>query len=403
MLNTSTTPRRSTNQVEKSASEYQRKREILLMTLNRKDTFPVLRNNRISRVIPVSSVREFIDCHLMGQKKVRFTLPGGDRTMSAKLRLGAYTPLPKTNASKWACVDFDGGEHAKSLDDPLEAAIKVYDCLKEQGIPSYLERSGGGNGWHLWLFFERPVKAGKIRVFMQDVLSKVGLMKDEKLADGVEVFPKSDSISEEGYGNYVWLPFWYGSKEGNGQFYAVNEDGTVRPFLPEVIEKVPASRLPRVPVRQKKSRSAVGPKDKPVKKSSSPSSATIKVYKRKSPNTAFSGMKEWRRKALAEVSLEAVYGQWLTGKRSGAHWLQCRDPFASGGDQNPSAGVSTGTGPTERGVFVSFRNKNTKLSLFDFLEKIGKAKNFLDACQLVEKLSGVQIPKSRKRRNRHSA
>ena len=97
----------------------------------------------------------------------------------------------------------------------------------------------------------------------------------------------------------------------------------------------------------------------------------------------------WRRAALQALPLERVYGQWLTGKVSGEGWLQCRDPRVV--DANPSAGVADGSGTAERGRFHSFRDGES-MSVFDFLQRVGRASTVGEACRVVAELSGVPLP-----------
>jgi hypothetical protein len=100
---------------------------------------------------------------------------------------------------------------------------------------------------------------------------------------------------------------------------------------------------------------------------------------------------DWRAQALGSLPLDAVYGELLTGATSGEGWLQCRDPFSSTGDKNPSAGVADGGGQAERGAFHSFRDGRTE-SVFDFLVRSGRAADFQAACALVAELAGVPMP-----------
>jgi hypothetical protein len=99
---------------------------------------------------------------------------------------------------------------------------------------------------------------------------------------------------------------------------------------------------------------------------------------------------EWRARALAALPLEAVYGEWLTGKSVNG-WIQCRDPESPSGDQRPSAGVADAATEAERGSFHSFRDGRT-LSVFDFLISRGHAADFLAACARVADLAGVPLP-----------
>jgi hypothetical protein len=100
---------------------------------------------------------------------------------------------------------------------------------------------------------------------------------------------------------------------------------------------------------------------------------------------------DWRRAALECLPLSAVYGDLLTGKASGAGWLQCRDPWSESGDRNPSAGVADGSGEAERATFHSFV-RGESLSVFDFLIGRGQAADFRAAAARVAELSGVPLP-----------
>ncbi|MDP2309919.1 MAG: hypothetical protein Q8P18_28130 [Pseudomonadota bacterium] len=101
----------------------------------------------------------------------------------------------------------------------------------------------------------------------------------------------------------------------------------------------------------------------------------------------------WRAQAIARLPVEVVYGGFLTGRTSGAGWLQCRDPWAANGDRHPSAGVADGTGEAERGTFHSFI-RSESLSVFDFLVQRGDAPDFRAACARVAELAAVPLPRA---------
>ena len=101
----------------------------------------------------------------------------------------------------------------------------------------------------------------------------------------------------------------------------------------------------------------------------------------------------WRAQALARLPLDAVYGGFLTGRSASTGWLQCRDPWAAGGDKNPSASVADGTGEAERGTFHSFI-RTESLSAFDFLIRRGQAGDFTSACARVAELASVPLPQA---------
>lgn len=121
-----------------------------------------------------------------------------------------------------------------------------------------------------------------------------------------------------------------------------------------------------------------------------------RIHRERVASDASPAWSEWREQALAALPLEAVYGDLLTGRRSGTAWLEARDPSAPSGDQNPSAGVADGSGEAERGTFHSFRGDGASLSVFDFLTRAGRAADFRGARELVASLSGVPCPGARR-------
>ncbi|MBI5545156.1 MAG: hypothetical protein HY901_14800, partial [Deltaproteobacteria bacterium] len=261
-------------------------------------------------------------------------------------------------------------------------ALAAQDAFAARGLPAFLERSGGGKGWHLWCFFETPILAAAAQslgraLAPRNVPLANGGVADARAIKGIEVFPKQPKIRQDGLGNLLWLPWWHGAPEGSNQFFQRGADGKLEPFVPEdfqtakaaaVEEALKALAPPPPAVKPQKPR----PQQRPAG-SSDPAWAT------------------WRTDALAALPLEAVYGSWLTGKQAGSGWLECRDPSSATGDQNPSASVAEGTGEAERGAFHSFITSRT-ISVFDFLVEHGGIPDFRSACDKVAALSGVSLP-----------
>jgi hypothetical protein len=90
--------------------------------------------------------------HLLGDEapeaKVKYANRRGSGAMKGRFRVGSYCPGPD-DSTRWLCLDFDGAGHADALADPKSAALAAYDAFTAAGLPGYLERSGGGKGWHL--------------------------------------------------------------------------------------------------------------------------------------------------------------------------------------------------------------------------------------------------------------
>lgn len=323
--------------------------------------------------------------HLLGQsapKATAFHITKKTRGASnGWFRVGSYTPT-KEGFTRWLCIDIDGPGHADAVANPEAAAVRLFNLFLGYDLPVYLERSGGGKGWHVWLFFDEPVPAAKARelafaVVPRDVPLERGGFAEPENNKGLEVFPKQDKARNDGYGNLIWLPWWSGARDGGNQFYRL-KDLTLEPYVPEEFHGI-----------------AIAAVDMAIKRAGT--DAMVSTYEAvplsdgaapKEPDFA-----EWRKRALAVLPLESVYGEWLTGRSSGEGWLECRDPESASGDQNPSAGVADGGNSCERGSFHSFITNKT-MSVFDFLIRQGLAVDIRHAARRVAELSGVPTPAS---------
>ena len=370
---------------------------VTAVTPTREDALRLLRDrffNRTDRVAilapwgkpcPVEAngtLDELLLGHLLGDEapeaKVRYENRRGSGAMMGRFRVGSYCP-GTDNTTRWLCLDFDGAGHAGALADPQAVALAALDAFTRAELPAYLERSGGGKGWHLWCFFEPPIAAAKAQALGRALVPKNAPLADGGVADpragrGIEVFPKQAKVRNKGFGNLVWLPWWRGAADGGNRFYRSDPDGAFGPFAPEAFSTATIEAVERA-------LAAAGAEAKPTARSSPSSPA--------SDDDA--GWAEWRQRALAALPLDAVYGAWLTDKSAGAGWLECRDPASPSGDQNPSAGVADGTGEADRGTFHSFISGDS-LSVFDFLVEHGGAADFRAARARVAELSGVPEP-----------
>jgi len=336
---------------------------------------------------------ELLLAHLKGSKAPKVTVhyrnSRGEGVVKGNFRIGAYAPAPD-GTTRWLCLDFDGGDHAEALADPTATALAVYRIFESVGTRPYLERSGGGHGWHLWCFFEPPVSARKARAMAKVLLpEEVTLANGERALPqtgrGIEVFPKQPKIERNGFGNLVWLPWWSEADGAANQFHRPDEKGELVPFVPEEFETADESRVDAV-IAQANTSGKYQPR-------ASPQSA-------KAQEATDEAWREWREKALAALSLEAIYGQWLTGKTCADGWLQCRDPWSPTGDRDPSAGVADGSGQAERGEFHSFISGKS-LSVFDFLVERGEVADFRAACARVAQMSDVPLPATARDSPRH--
>ena len=246
-------------------------------------------------------------------------------------RAGSYTP-DLEGLTKWLCFDVDGGpEHEDGVEDTDATALEIVARVEGKGMFPFLERSGRGHGWHVWIFFKEGESAEKVRIFASQIIEAIPVerrtSKTGETKNVIEVFPKSNTISN--YGNAVWLPWWNGGHNGGGKFYDTQLE-------PKEIKDFKYSTLPFIAVTEKK----------------------------RIVRTVWD---KWKEEALPLVDLENIYGDWLTGQRRNGDFLEARDPGSASGDRNPSAGVYDGTdGSHERGWFNSFRGDGG-MDIFDFM------------------------------------
>lgn len=347
--------------------------------------------------MPNGTLDDLLLGHVFGQgvpaTSVTYRNRRGTGVVRGRFRVGSYCP-GLGDTTRWLCIDFDGPGHADPLADPQGTAVATLAAFQIAGLPAYLERSGSGmgwHGWHLWCFFDPPLPAAKARELgyalaprNAPIADRPGVLADPRHARGIEVFPKQDKLrggGRKGLGTPVWLPWWSAAPEGGNVFYHQREDGELERYVPDELAAAVPEAIERVVAGAPARRAVSGAlrERRPLKPP------------RQDPGPEDTQWAAWRRRALAELPLEPIYGPWLTGNAAGVGWLECRDPDSSTGDQRPSASVADGTGEAERGTFHSFIS-GTTLSVFDFLIAHGGVVDFREARQRVAEVSGVPPP-----------
>ena len=92
-------------------------------------------------------------------------------------------------------MDFDKDE----AEARKQVARQQEIFLQEAGIPTYIERSRSGNGYHLWGFLEEPVNAGELRFALSPYIDNRDTYD--------RMFPNQDGTTESSpYGNLIALP-----------------------------------------------------------------------------------------------------------------------------------------------------------------------------------------------------
>lgn len=120
-------------------------------------------------------------------------------------QIGAYS-TSQDDCCKWFCYDADDHK-GKDPEGCKKAAFKTYEELKTAGLNPHIEISQSGTGWHVWCFFDVPVKAHEIIDFCNTIVT----------TPPKELFPKQPTLRNPktgkiGYGNLVALPYGAGTQ-----------------------------------------------------------------------------------------------------------------------------------------------------------------------------------------------
>ncbi|WP_448377290.1 CRISPR-associated primase-polymerase type A1 [Fervidobacterium sp.] len=131
---------------------------------------------------------------------------------SGKKTLGIYV-LRSDDTVKFAAVDVDVKKGISEDDEVVlnsckNVAKEVYKKILSENLNAYIEYSGK-KGYHIWLFFDMPVAAYKVRYVLRKIVEKIDVPEDIHL----EVFPKQDKLNG-GLGNLIKVPLGKHAKTG---------------------------------------------------------------------------------------------------------------------------------------------------------------------------------------------
>ncbi|MGL5937665.1 MAG: TOTE conflict system archaeo-eukaryotic primase domain-containing protein, partial [Phocaeicola sp.] len=138
--------------------------------------------------------------------------------------MGLYVMLTD-NTCHFLCVDFDDKMCKHGYQNDVCSFVKV---CKEWKIPYSLERSRSGNGAHVWIFFEEPLPATKVRKLGNTLLTEA-MNRDGRISfkSYDRLFPSQDRLPDGGFGNLIALPLQgRARKDGNSVFV----DDSFEPF-----------------------------------------------------------------------------------------------------------------------------------------------------------------------------
>lgn len=375
---------------------HQTKAALLASTFIHRSTVAVLLNGSPTPATP-DDLNALLLTHVAGSSASEAGVSVSTKKMSAshigRFRVGAYVQ-GDDDLCRWACVDIDGGgDHKRAVEDPLAAALTICERASAFGLPPYLEKSGGGKGWHVWLFFEKLLTCEQARLLAlglvpAEIKLESGGYADPALNAGVEVFPKAFKPRETG--NMVWLPWWSEAKPGGAKFFDPFAEQLL-PFEPREFgkcsEDAVTGALAALPTVDHWT--AVKPAKK-AKKGKGGDEAKS--------NESSNKLADWKKEALSKLDLSLVYAPHLVQVDGDGEWLSCHNPF-NPPDKEPSAGVATGRGEAQRGSFHSFHDEKT-VDVFDFLVKVGTCKTIGAAFRFVADATGIPMPSAIEQENK---
>lgn len=203
--------------------------------------------------------------------------------------IGSYNIFNSTQV-KCAVLDFDINDESK-MNEVKDCLLQFRKRCKDQySIKFHIEISKS-RGFHLWIFFDRPVDAGTIRKILhylvesfcwEDVSPFVSSMIN--LETFPEIFPKSDSVEAGSFGSCSLLPL-HGESVKNQKTVFIDESGeisldqwaylaTAEITAPETLETL----MERIPIVNQESEKA----DTPINDSNYPASNSSSIYDRHS-------------------------------------------------------------------------------------------------------------------------
>jgi len=138
--------------------------------------------------------------------------------LEGAITIGLYAINPTTQRSKWVAIDADYGK-------AMEDLLKLQYGLGEDRVQAALEMSKRGG--HLWIFFASPLLAKECRIYIYNLAGRLGVpVKETGLRDGIEIFPKHDTLSAGGFGNAIRGPLGI-HREANRRFWFYGADYTL--------------------------------------------------------------------------------------------------------------------------------------------------------------------------------
>ncbi|VWC39453.1 virulence protein E [Burkholderia lata] len=121
---------------------------------------------------------------------------------------GVYPMQPGSDVTLIALLDLDSHKGETPWHEMQDTAVRIVTAASAAGLNGIPFRSSGGAGIHIYFLWGEPQDAYSARQALRRILAAVDLHDGTKgvAAGQVEIFPKQDSVSHNGYGNMFLLP-----------------------------------------------------------------------------------------------------------------------------------------------------------------------------------------------------
>jgi superfamily II DNA or RNA helicase len=231
--------------------------------------------------------------------------------LSGMVTVGIY-PILEDNTSYFLAADFDKA-------DWLEDCKNYQTEMGNIGLTTYIERSRSGNGGHVWAFFDEAYPCHKSRTIGLEAVRKVlNLSAFDKEASFDRLFPNQDSISKDGFGNLIALPF-QGAAVRDGNTVFINPE-TDEPYEDQsmVLSGIKHHSLAELDAAYDKSTNRIDPETTKSKKLQIKVGQNITLEKRHLNGALVGFLKE---------HLNFLNTEYLTKKRLGMSLYQTQKYF----------------------------------------------------------------------------
>ncbi len=137
-----------------------------------------------------------------------------EQHLAGQVTVNLYAINPETQCCKWVAIDADyDTEQAKRDLAKLRKELLLDNVF---AVQEYSRRGG-----HLWIFCEDPLPAKQCRLFIYNLALRLGVpIKGSGFADeGIEIFPKQDSLAPGALGNAIRAPLGIHRKNDNRYWF----------------------------------------------------------------------------------------------------------------------------------------------------------------------------------------